>query len=191
MRYSTEHKEETRRRIVEAAGATAKKQGFGTTGVDGLMGAAGLKGSTFYHHFSTKNDLLGEIIETELEATRKLFAGKRNGSKRDLLKQTLAYMSVQHVEAPEDGCVLPTLCAEIARSSEDVRKTYEDAIKRIQSEIKQVIGDDSTTWALLALSIGAVTMARAMASEKSRDEVLKACGKFAKQTFAALEEEDI
>ena len=39
MRYSTEHKEETRRRIVQAAVALAKKQGFGTTGVDGLMGA--------------------------------------------------------------------------------------------------------------------------------------------------------
>ena len=188
MRYSTEHKEETRRRIVQAAGALAKKQGFGTTGVDGLMGAAGLKGSTFYHHFETKNDLLGEIIETELETTRERYAGARNGSKRDLLKQTLAYMSVQHVETPEDGCVLPTLSAEIARSSEDVKKSYEDAIKRIQGDLKKVMGDDSTTWALLALSVGAVTMARAMASEKSRDDVLKACSKFAKQTFAALEE---
>jgi len=189
MRYSAEHKEETRRRIVEAAGATAKKQGFGVTGVDGLMSAAGLKGSSFYHHFSTKNDLLGEIIEAELEATRKLYAGKRDGSKHDLLKQALAYMSVQHVEAPEAGCVLPALSAEIARSSEEIKKSYEDALKRIHSEIKAVIGDGGTTWALLALSIGAVTMARAMASEESRDEVLNACSNFAKATFAALEDE--
>ncbi|MBP5057092.1 TetR/AcrR family transcriptional regulator [Pseudomonas chlororaphis] len=190
MRYSPEHKEDTRRRVVQAAGAIAKKQGFGTTGVDGLMGAAGLKGSTFYHHFATKNDLLEEIIGAELEGMRKQFAGKRNGSKRHLLKQVLAYMSVQHVEEPELGCVLPTLSAEVARADENVKKAYEDAVKGIYKDTQEVVGDGNVTWALLALSVGAVMMARAMASEKARDEVLKACGNFAKRTVAALEDDE-
>ena len=189
MRYSAEHKEQTRRRIVEAAGATAKKQGFGSTGVDGLMGAAGLKGSTFYHHFGTKNDLLRQIITSELASTRKLYAGKRTGAKSDLLKQALAYLSVHHAETPEEGCVLPALSAEIARSDMAVKKAYEESLKLIHNDIEDVIGDAGTSWALLALSVGAITIARAMASEETRDEVLKACSGFTKRTFEALESE--
>lgn len=186
MRYSAEHKEDTRRRVVEAAAAIAKKQGFGTTGVDSLMGAAGLKGSTFYHHFSTKNDLLAEIIEAELERSRQALAGKRDGSTRVLLKQLLSYMSVQHVESPERGCVLPTLSAEVARANEGAKKAYEDSVRRIHDEIEDVVDDATTSWALLALSVGAVVMASAMASDKTRDEVLKACGNFAKKTVSEL-----
>lgn len=187
MRYSAEHKEDTRRRVVQASGAISKKQGFSATGVDGLMGAAGLKGSTFYHHFGTKNDLLGEIIGAELENSRKLFMGKQDGSKRDLLKQLLGYMSTQHVEAPENGCVLPTLSVEVARTNEEVKKIYEDSIGPIYNDMQEVIGDGDTTWALIALSVGAVMMARAVDSEKCRDEILKSCGNFAKKTITALE----
>ena len=39
MRYSPEHKENTRARLLEVGGALAKKDGFGTTGVDSLMAA--------------------------------------------------------------------------------------------------------------------------------------------------------
>ncbi|RFD32545.1 TetR family transcriptional regulator [Pseudomonas sp. GL93] len=189
MRYSAEHKEDTRRRIVEAAGATAKKHGFGTTGVDGLMGAAGLKGSSFYHHFASKQDLLGEVIQAELEGSRERFACKPDASKQDALKQALAYMSVRHIESPEEGCVLPSLSAEVARSSDEVKKIYEDSIKSIQREINKAVDDGNTTWALLAMSIGAVTMARAMSSDRSRDEVLKACRLSAKRMFEALEDQ--
>ncbi len=51
MRYPQNRKAETRQKLIEKAGALAKKDGFATTGVDGLMASVGLTGGAFYSHF--------------------------------------------------------------------------------------------------------------------------------------------
>ena len=45
MRYSAEHKAETRERLLASSGALAKQQGFAVTGVDALMKTIGLTGA--------------------------------------------------------------------------------------------------------------------------------------------------
>jgi TetR/AcrR family transcriptional repressor of nem operon len=54
MRYSPEHKEETRARLLKTTGSLVKKKGFAATGVDGLMAAAELTSGAFYSHFRSK-----------------------------------------------------------------------------------------------------------------------------------------
>ena len=54
MRYSAKHKAETRQKLIEKAGALAKKDGFATTGVDGLMSTVGLTGGAFIVTFHLK-----------------------------------------------------------------------------------------------------------------------------------------
>ena len=66
MRYSASHKEQTRQRLIESSGAIAKRGGFATTGVDGLMKAIGLTGGAFYSHFPSKGDLFTEVVRREL-----------------------------------------------------------------------------------------------------------------------------
>jgi TetR/AcrR family transcriptional repressor of nem operon len=186
MRYTAEHKEETRRRIVEAAGAIAKKQGFGTTGVDGLMGAAGLKGSSFYHHFSTKGELLKDIIEHEIEGSRKLLMGRLDGSKTELVRQVRSYMSTKHLDNAELGCVLPRLSSEVARADDSIKHAYEDALSKMQEDMGKIVGGD-TAWAVIALSVGALVLAGGMASKATQKELLKACYEFTAQAVDAAE----
>ena len=76
MRYPPEHKEGTRARLLEAGGALAKKDGFASTGVDGLMAAVGLTSGAFYSHFRSKAELLEAIVESELGRSLDRFAGK-------------------------------------------------------------------------------------------------------------------
>ena len=47
MRYSNEHKQQTRERLLSSSGALAKRGGFSSTGVAGLMKAIGLTGGAF------------------------------------------------------------------------------------------------------------------------------------------------
>ena len=112
MRYSSEHKEETRTRLLKATGALVKEKGFAATGVDGLMAAAELTSGAFYSHFRSKSDLLEAIVESELKRSTDLFSNKS-------LEQGIAaiegYLSQAHVEHPESGCVVPSLAPEIAR----------------------------------------------------------------------------
>ena len=50
MRYSAEHKAQTREKLLHSSGAIAKQGGFASAGVDGLMKAIGLTGGAFYSH---------------------------------------------------------------------------------------------------------------------------------------------
>ena len=124
MRYSAEHKTQTRDKLLASSGALAKRGGFSATGVDGLMKAIGLTGGAFYGHFASKDALFAAIVERELSHSVALLGSA--GCAADKLQRCLdIYLNMQHVEQPDNGCALPTLGAEIARADLAVRETAE------------------------------------------------------------------
>ncbi|GLG83641.1 TetR/AcrR family transcriptional regulator [Acinetobacter sp. V91_7] len=191
MRYSLNHKAETRQRLIEQAGSLAKKNGFATTGVDGLMASVGLTGGAFYSHFSSKNELFKEIIQKELMDTLKRFLPEDANSSADALRQLLAlYLSPTHVKHPELGCPLPILSNEVARSTDDIKQVYESNVIEIQQSLAQILKDEDTAWATLALSMGAVSLSRAMSSDKTKKQILEACKNFINRSLDHLTNED-
>ena len=79
MRYPVSHKEEARKKLPASARAIviaiAKKNGFGTTGVDELMASIGWTGGTFYGHFRSTEDLFGELVLREVVNGTEMLAG--------------------------------------------------------------------------------------------------------------------
>ena len=69
-RYRTEHKEATKRRIVEAAGRRFKRDGIDRSGIAALMADAGLTNGAFYAHFASKDDLVATAIADQLREQR-------------------------------------------------------------------------------------------------------------------------
>ena len=70
-RYDTEHKAQTRARVVDAAGRRLKKDGIDGSGVSALMSDAGLTNGAFYAHFSSKDELVAVVLADHLaNATR-------------------------------------------------------------------------------------------------------------------------
>ena len=65
-RYGKEHKEATKRRIVEAAGPRLKHDGIDGSGVAVLMADAGLTNGAFYAHFASKDDLVATVVADQL-----------------------------------------------------------------------------------------------------------------------------
>ena len=63
MRYSPDHKEKTRAKILESAATIFRRQGYHATGVDKVMEEAGLTAGGFYAHFPSKDALLAEALE--------------------------------------------------------------------------------------------------------------------------------
>jgi AcrR family transcriptional regulator len=59
----SEQKEQTRQRILEAAGRSFRKGGFGGIGVDGLAKEAGLTSGAFYVHFGSKAEAFRESVQ--------------------------------------------------------------------------------------------------------------------------------
>ncbi|XQE67020.1 TetR/AcrR family transcriptional regulator [Pseudomonas sp. P3C3] len=171
MRYSAEHKAQTRDKLLASSAALAKRGGFSATGVDGLMKAIGLSGGAFYGHFASKDELFAAIVERELSHSVALLGSA--GSAADKLQRCLdIYLNMQHVEHPDSGCALPTLGVEIARADHAVRENAEHWLVRLQQAWGEVLDDPQLAWAILAQCVGALLVARMLASPKRQEEVL-------------------
>ena len=170
MRYPSTHKQDTRARLLKTTGALAKRQGFASTGVDGLMAAAGLTSGAFYSHFKSKGDLLEAIVQNELQRSGKLFHGK---SRKQLLRIVEGYLSPTHITQPETGCAIPALAGEVARANDATRQMFEQGVVALKDSMATATASEGEAWAVVAQLVGAVELARAMPSEEMREALLK------------------
>tara|TARA_B100000676_G_scaffold309336_1_gene372601 strand:- start:2412 stop:2987 length:576 start_codon:yes stop_codon:yes gene_type:complete len=176
MRYSASHKAEIRQKLITAAGALCKEQGFGITGVDALMATVGLSGGAFYGHFKTKGDLLEAIIDNELTTTRDQFINvAAPGSKPDASTLINRYLSRAHLDNPSAGCALPALSNEVARADDKVKQAYETHLLEIHTTLTNALPNPERAWAILAMVVGAISLARAVASPQLQQTMLDSC----------------
>ncbi len=182
MRYSTEHKENTRARLLEVGGSLAKQDGFGATGVDNLMAAVGLTSGAFYSHFRSKAELLEAIVENELTRSVNLFANKTD---QQVITALESYLSISHVNNPAEGCAVTSLSAEVARSTIATKQTFERMMLQLKAAVQPHAADEDGAWATIAQVVGAVMIARAMATEDSRRCVLEAVMHHAREMLVA------
>ncbi len=178
MRYATTHKDETRKKLMASSRAIAKKGGFDSTGIDALMASIGLTGGAFYSHFSSKQALFEALITEEMDNSSDMLAGNADSPDNHVAKCLRDYLSTFHALNPEVGCVLPTLGAEIARAGPAVRTQVEAALKRTQKSWSTRTDDPDTAWALIAQCVGALVLARAVESDRTRKEILAASRRF-------------
>src|SRR5262245_4767806 len=62
MRYLSDHKDETRQRIVRGAARLFNRKGFTDVTIDEIMTEAGLTHGGFYRHFGGKDELYAEAV---------------------------------------------------------------------------------------------------------------------------------
>src|SRR5436853_5570296 len=111
-RYDKEHKQATRRRIIEAAGRRLKRDGIDGSGIATLMADAGLTNGAFYAHFESKEDLVTSAVAEQLRAQQESFRAQPP-DRAGLERVVRAYLSVQHRDNPEGGCPSAALLDEI------------------------------------------------------------------------------
>jgi TetR/AcrR family transcriptional repressor of nem operon len=178
MRYSPDQKSKSKQSILKLAGARLKKDGFAGIGVDGLASAAGVTSGAFYSNFSGKEDFLKEMIngflgEPYLSSNAETLEGRKDELK-DFLE---GYLDVSHCANPEEGCVMPTLSADVSRASKSVRSVYHQKMLRLIDKVSKVTSGTSAkkrkrAWSVVSIMIGAVTIARALPESTEREEVM-------------------
>ncbi|HET9694355.1 MAG TPA: TetR/AcrR family transcriptional regulator [Steroidobacteraceae bacterium] len=174
MRYPKNHKIEARRRLLELGGRHAKKHGFAGSGMDALASAAGVTTGSLYKHFDGKQEYFAAVVEAELHRTAERFRAIAPGDAPAAAKAIAGYLSLQHVDAPEHGCALPSLTPEVARADESIRRAYETGVREIHAVLAHLTGSRDAAWALTAQAVGAVMLARAMRDEGTRRDLLAA-----------------
>ena len=180
MRYRPEHKEATRARILRSAGRLMRRKGIGNTSVEALMRASGLSHGGFYAHFASKGALVAEAVRGVMRESGRAWLESVARVGRGWLPVFLGgYLNRRHLEDREHGCLMPSLAAELARSPEEVRRAFEEELRGLVAFLEALPGDASDrrelALATIALSVGGISLARAVADPALADEILRAC----------------
>ncbi|MET0885723.1 MAG: TetR/AcrR family transcriptional regulator [Mycetocola sp.] len=181
-RYTKEHKQVTRQRIIERAGHRFKQDGIDGSGISTLMSDAGLTNGAFYSHFASKDDLVAQVIEDQLERQAQYFdqlLAQPSGLER-LLSE---YLSAQQRDDRALGCPSVALLDEISRTSAAGRHAYTVGATKIIEHLADHLvmrglteGGAATARAkaiaLFGLLVGTMQLARAVDDQELSDEVL-------------------
>src|SRR5580765_374205 len=122
-RYGTEHKEATRRRIVERAGGRLKRDGIDGSRIATLMADAGLTNGAFYAHFDSKDDLVATVVGDQLGRQASEFS-ELPGGRAGLELFVREYLSPAHRDHPDIGCPSAALLDEVGRCTAETKKAY-------------------------------------------------------------------
>src|SRR4051794_16513771 len=131
MRYSPEHKERTRARIVRAAARRFRSKGSEGAGIGDLMRDLRLTHGGFYRHFDSKEALFTEAFEQSLQeardrVTRAIEQAPKGGELKALID---AYLDVDHLNDVRGGCPVAALASEVARRPRGTREPFLQALR--------------------------------------------------------------
>lgn len=167
-----EQKKITRQRIIDAAGRGFRKGGYGGIGVDGLAKEAGMTSGAFYVHFDSKK---AAFRESMLQGIAELQEGvnylQTEHGAQWWPEFVRFYLSVKRTCDMSESCALQSLPPEVARLDESLRAEFETQLRKLAKSIADgpaaagKPADEESAYAALALLTGAVTLARAVASE--------------------------
>jgi TetR/AcrR family transcriptional regulator, transcriptional repressor for nem operon len=172
-RYGNEHKQATRRRILESAGRRFKGDGIAGSGIATLMADAGLTNGAFYAHFDSKEDLVANALAEQLREQR------QNFSSMPVEQIVREYLSTEHRDNPEGGCPSAALLDEIGRSTDATKRAYTDGLLGVIDDITERLASDDPdsarvkTLSVFALMVGTLEVSRALADRQLADEVLE------------------
>jgi TetR/AcrR family transcriptional repressor of nem operon len=180
MRYEKGHKEQTRQRIVEAASQRFRADGIDGVGVVSLMGEVGLTQGGFYNHFGSKEDLVRESMIAGAECAIKGLTAKVAASRGESYRALVnGYLSADHRDQPETGCIAAALSAEMARRPMETKTAftggYAEMVELIASTLPATIRGKrrrTLAMAVFASLVGSMSLARAVADTNLSDEIL-------------------
>jgi AcrR family transcriptional regulator len=173
MRYSAEHKQETRTRVIAAAGQVFRKEGYGGAGIDALTKAAGVTNGAFYGHFKSKGEAFRTAVLTGLEELRQGIAALKARQPKDWLTTFVGYyLGFKRTCDLGESCALPSLSPDVMRADDETRSAYTAELKRLIEEVAvglpegEIPGQskrrrEDQAILLLAMLSGGVTLARA------------------------------
>lgn len=179
-RYGAEHKQATRRRMIETAGRRFKSDGIDGSGIATLVADAGLTNGAFYGHFSSKDDLVAAVIADQLDTQVALLNSLPTGTGVEAFIRD--YLSAAHRDDPASGCPSAALLDEIGRCGGAAREAYTAGVRSAIAAIARHLrdGEDHTSpaeeqaVALVGLLVGSLQLARALEDRELSDHVLAA-----------------
>jgi TetR/AcrR family transcriptional repressor of nem operon len=185
-RYTAEHKEATRTRILAASERLLKRDGVDGASVEAVMREAGLTVGGFYAHFESKDDLARQALLYSVEQSfARLTFGLDDLDDRAFVRALISRYLAQAADPNlEHACPLTVLLPEVARSSTAFRDEFAARtaalLRAVEHRFPEAHGlsQRETALAVFAALSGAVAMARAAATPRARAKIAGAAEAF-------------
>ena len=182
MKVSREQAKKNRAHVVEVASTQFRQHGFDGIGIADLMKAAGLTHGGFYANFASKDDLAAEAVAHALAETTARHDEAPVAAPDRLDAIVDMYLSQEHRDGRNAGCVLASLAPDAARGSEKLRQTFESGVETHLDLLTPLMTGTTeaerrqAAMATLSTLVGALILSRTVASPDLSRTLLSAAG---------------
>jgi TetR/AcrR family transcriptional repressor of nem operon len=190
VKSRAQRKGETRDRILASAATMMKERGIAGTSVAEVMGSLGLTVGGFYAHFASKDDMIDQSLRRAMSQRRQRFNDYVDLTKwRERLgRMTSRYLTREHRDDAAGGCPLPGVMADVGRTGAGQAALGDEIAALVTTLTGEQWHEDpqarQAALAIIAMTAGGLSLARALGRTALSDEVLKACRGFAEQRLA-------
>ncbi|MFT4798260.1 MAG: AcrR family transcriptional regulator [Candidatus Azotimanducaceae bacterium] len=171
-------KQETRQRIINAASQGFRSNGYAGIGVDGIAKKAGVTSGALYAHLGSKDGAFEAALSAGLdEVIASIPEFQLQHGKQWIKAFSDYYLGQAHRDNLSCGCAMTTLSPEVVRTKPELHAIYEKKmIEIVELMAEGLIGKSdeerlARAWAVLGTLIGGLTLARAVASKKTADQI--------------------
>jgi TetR/AcrR family transcriptional repressor of nem operon len=180
MRYDSEHKQQTRARVLKEAARAIRAQGPHGIAVAGVMAKAGLTHGGFYAHFASRDDLVAAAVDHMFEDSRpRLPVCRDDETPAAVLGAYIdRYLTPAHRDTLTAGCPLPFLSAEMPRLGDEARARFAQGTAEITATLAGNLArmgydrPEEGASSMLAELVGALVLARAEPDAARSDLIL-------------------
>lgn len=199
MRYDTEHKQQTRNRVLQAAARAIRADGPHRVAVAAVMAEAGLTHGGFYAHFESKDALIAAAIGQMFdEASHRVQRETADRSPAEGLAAYVDfYLSKKHRDARGVGCPMSALASDLPRLDDAAREAFADGMRRLTQTLGEKLAALDVTpvnqanaaetaaeqraRSMIAELVGALSLARIEPNARRSDDILAASRSALKQ----------
>ncbi len=180
MRKSRQASARTRERIVSGASAMFRERGLDNVSVAELMAQAGLTHGGFYAHFTSRDELVAEAVRFALlqSAHRIYLSALQTGDTPGYSKLIKRYLTIEHRDHPDSGCVLASLGAEIGRDEGDAKAVFSEGFDELVTLLARLSPERTRSarrahvLSVISSLSGALILARAVNGNGGSEEIL-------------------
>jgi TetR/AcrR family transcriptional repressor of nem operon len=183
MPYTAEHKQQTRKRIVQSARRLFNRNGFADVTIGEIMGAAGLTHGGFYKHFSAKEDVYQEAVLEFICADRpEPWQAQHiaHDAKGPALARMIvnAYLSDDHYDDRDGSCPMIALPSDVSRGNGAVKGAFRQVLEMMIAVFSANLPPSERTQrdralAIAAMVVGGMVLARAVDDKELSDDLRK------------------
>ena len=139
-------KQTTKENLIEVGLRLIHTAGYTSTGINQILEAADVPKGSFYHHFTTKDEFVMEVIRRYAAGEQERWEKLLDDSNISPLKKLRRYFkdlmaTYGRRGGPIAGCLLGNLSLEVAGQNEEIRKLLRQAFDAWQNAIAQTISE--------------------------------------------------